>query len=140
MRILADENVPGPVVRALREAGRDVLWAKQTMPGARDREVLARAQAELRLVVTYDKDFGELAVRLGLSAENGVVLVRLGGPSPEIDNARVVSSHSLHFRLRHSLGPQVAPTADTFTSIRAAGPYTPRIPRTVTRSGCGIAT
>lgn len=49
-------------------------------------------------------------------------------------------SHSLHFRLRHSLGPQVAPTADTFTSIRAAGPYTPRIPRTVTRSGCGIAT
>ena len=90
MRILADENVPGPVVRALREAGRDVLWAKQTMPGARDREVLARAQAELRLVVTYDKDFGELAVRLGLSAENGVVLVRLGGPSPEIDNARVV--------------------------------------------------
>ena len=92
MRILADENVPGPVVRALREAGRDVLWAKQTMPGARDREVLARAQAEMRLVVTYDKDFGELAVRLGLPAANGVVLVRLGGPSPEIDNARVVSA------------------------------------------------
>jgi predicted nuclease of predicted toxin-antitoxin system len=38
MRILADENVPGPVVTALREAGHDVLWTKEGSPGARDRD------------------------------------------------------------------------------------------------------
>jgi predicted nuclease of predicted toxin-antitoxin system len=58
MRILADENVPGPVVRALRDAGRDVLWAKEAMPGARDREVLARAQAEMRLMASWRSDLG----------------------------------------------------------------------------------
>ena len=49
-------------------------------------------------------------------------------------------SHSLRFRLLRSLGPQVAPTADGSTSARAAGPFTPRIPRAVTRPWCGIAT
>jgi hypothetical protein len=29
MRVLANENVPGPVIRALRELGHDVLWAKE---------------------------------------------------------------------------------------------------------------
>src|SRR5512132_3195628 len=48
-------------------------------------------------------------------------------------------SHSLRFRLLHSLGPQVAPTAAGSVSLRAAGPYTPRIPRAVTCLGCGIA-
>jgi predicted nuclease of predicted toxin-antitoxin system len=92
MRILADENVPGPVVAALREAGHDVVWTRETSPGARDRDVLGTAQGEARLVVTYDKDFGELAVRHALPAASGVVLVRLSGPSPEVDNARVVEA------------------------------------------------
>jgi predicted nuclease of predicted toxin-antitoxin system len=68
MRILADENVPGPVVTALCKAGHDVVWTKEGSPGARDRDVLARAQSEERLVVTHDKDFGELAVRYALPA------------------------------------------------------------------------
>src|SRR5207249_6062236 len=43
MRIMANENVPGPVVAALRSAGHDVAWGKETLPEAKDREVLARA-------------------------------------------------------------------------------------------------
>ena len=31
MRLLANENIPGPVVRRLREAGHDVLWAKEDL-------------------------------------------------------------------------------------------------------------
>jgi predicted nuclease of predicted toxin-antitoxin system len=92
MRILANENVPGPVVAGLRSAGHDVLWVKEAMAGAKDHEVLARGQAEARLVVTFDKDFGELAVRSGLPAESGVILFRLGGPSPDVDNARAVTT------------------------------------------------
>lgn len=72
MRLLANENVPGPVVVALRAAGHDVLWVKERMAGAKDRDVLARAQADARLVVTFDKDFGELAVRSSLPSSSGV--------------------------------------------------------------------
>lgn len=92
MRILANENVPGPVVVGLRHRGHDVVWVKEEMVGATDHDVLARAERETRLVVTFDKDFGELAVRVGLPASSGVVLLRLRGGSPEADNARAISA------------------------------------------------
>jgi len=92
MRILADENVPGPVVTALRAAGHDVLWAKEDTPGASDLEVLSQADRDGRLVVTLDKDFGELAVHRGLAASSGVVLLRLRGASPGADDARAVGA------------------------------------------------
>jgi predicted nuclease of predicted toxin-antitoxin system len=60
MRFLADENVPGPVVGALRGRGHDVVWIKELMPGAEDAVVLELAQSERRVVVTADTDFGEL--------------------------------------------------------------------------------
>ena len=62
------------------------------MRGAGDREVLARAQEEGRLVVTFDKDFGELAYRFGLPSSSGVILFRLSGSDPEIDNARALAA------------------------------------------------
>jgi predicted nuclease of predicted toxin-antitoxin system len=92
MRILADENVPGLVVTTLRGAGHDVLWVKESMGGAKDHEVLARAEQDGRLLVTFDKDFGELAVRTGLPVSSGVVLLRLRGESPEADNARAIAA------------------------------------------------
>ena len=91
MRFLANENIPGPVVVALRGGGHDVVAVKESMPGASDRAVLERAQADGRLVVTFDKDFGELAVRLRLSAA-GVILLRLAGTNPDADNARAVAA------------------------------------------------
>lgn len=88
LRILANENIPGPVIRALRHRGHDVASVKELMRGSSDRTVLERAQAEQRLIVTFDKDFAELAFRHGLSTVYGVVLFRLTGPTPEVDNAR----------------------------------------------------
>jgi len=82
MHILADENFPGDAVAALRERGHDVLWVRTEAPGISDREVLARAQAEDRVVITFDKDFGELAFRFGLPATSGVILLRLVAQSP----------------------------------------------------------
>ena len=60
------------------------------MRGADDQTILARAQAESRLVVTQDKDFGELAFRLGLPAECGIILFRLAGDDPDGDIRRIV--------------------------------------------------
>lgn len=91
MRFLANENVPGAVVTGLRQRGHDVVAVKESMPGASDRIILERAHADGRLVVTLDKDFGELAVRVGLAA-TGVILLRLGGASPGADNARAVAA------------------------------------------------
>src|SRR5687768_4950620 len=92
MRFLANENVPGPVVAALRERGLDVFWIKESMPGAEDPAVLARAQTEQRIVVTIDKDFGELAFRSLLPAQCGVVLIRLDWKDPDGDNRVVVTA------------------------------------------------
>ncbi len=91
MHILADENFPGDAVAALRERGHDVLWVRTEAPGISDREVLARAQTEDRVVITFDKDFGELAFRFGLPATSGVILFRLTAQSPA-SVARIASA------------------------------------------------
>ncbi|MBI3824981.1 MAG: DUF5615 family PIN-like protein [Candidatus Rokubacteria bacterium] len=90
MRLLADENIPGDVVAALRLAGHDVAWIRIDQPGSADRDVLARAQEESRILLTFDKDFGELAWRERLPAVCGVVLFRLPMPAPT-DVGRVLA-------------------------------------------------
>lgn len=82
-RLLANENVPGAAVVALREQGHDVAWVHEDNPGSSDRRVLEIAQREGRVLVTFDKDFGELAFREGVAASAGVVLFRITLSSPE---------------------------------------------------------
>ena len=82
MRFPANENFPGDAVRALRAAGHDLAWVRTDAPGSLDPEVLALAVRENRVLLTFDKDFGELAWRAGLPASSGIVLFRLPMPSP----------------------------------------------------------
>jgi predicted nuclease of predicted toxin-antitoxin system len=89
--ILANENLPASAIAALRAAGHDVLWAKESLRGEPDSVILARAQMEGRLVVTQDKDFGELAFRFRLPAKCGVILLRLTGDDPDADIARMIA-------------------------------------------------
>ena len=91
MKLLANENFPGLAVAALRDAGHDVFWVRTDRPGAMDDVLLHQAQDEERLVVTFDKDFGELAFRWGLPATCGVILFRLRTQSPENVRDRVVA-------------------------------------------------
>lgn len=83
MRILADENFPLVAVEALQQQGHDVIWIRTDAPGSSDRVILARAQAENSVIVTFDKDFGELAFRYGLPALSGIILFRITPSSPE---------------------------------------------------------
>jgi predicted nuclease of predicted toxin-antitoxin system len=82
VRFLANENFPGDAVIALRAAGHDLAWVRTDFPGAPDTEVLARAVREDRILLTFDKDFGELAWHARLPAECGIVLFRLPMPPP----------------------------------------------------------
>jgi len=62
MRILLDTCVWGGARDDLRGAGHDTVWAGEWPEDPGDEEILARAHREGRVLVTLDKDFGELAV------------------------------------------------------------------------------
>ena len=57
---VADESCDAALVRVLRGAGHDVVSIAETSPGAVDRVVLALALTGERVLLTRDKDFGEL--------------------------------------------------------------------------------
>jgi len=82
MNLLADESVDGFVVRQLRSDGHAVEAIGETSPSISDDEVLERAASSGRVLITADKDFGELVYRLG-RAHAGVVLLRLAGLSSQ---------------------------------------------------------
>ena len=81
MQFLANENFPLDVVEALRKEGHDVAWIRTDAPGTKDPDILKRAVAENRILLTFDKDFGDLAFQFGLPATCGIVLFRLQASS-----------------------------------------------------------
>ncbi|MCL1473489.1 DUF5615 family PIN-like protein [Argonema antarcticum A004/B2] len=83
MRFLANENFPRSSVRYLRDAGYDVAYGSEDSVGAEDREVLVRAVNEERIILTFDRDYGELIYRLGMRAPVGVVYFRYQPLTPE---------------------------------------------------------
>lgn len=83
MDLLADENIPLPVVSALRKEGHDVSWIGTVEPGIDDRDVLRRAHDEERLLITFDKDFGTLTFHGDGSQPKGILLFRLPPLSKE---------------------------------------------------------
>jgi predicted nuclease of predicted toxin-antitoxin system len=75
MRFLADESCDFSVVRALRAAGHDVVAVSEVAPTIEDREVIERAVREVRVLLTEDKDFGQL-VYADARKSSGVILIR----------------------------------------------------------------
>jgi len=82
IRFLANENIPFDAVRALREKGYDVIWTREDSPGSTDVEVLEAAQKQDRVLITFDKDFGELAFRSKQPVASGIILFRTLMNSP----------------------------------------------------------
>ena len=74
MKFVADANTPGLLVETLTSSGHEVFWA-YSVPGTPDVDLIQKAARERRVVITLDKDFGELVFRRGHSV--GVVLIRL---------------------------------------------------------------
>jgi len=108
--ILADENIVADVVARLRADGQDVVWIAELSPSIADGEVLERAAREGRVLVTDDKDFGELVVREG-RPHRGVLLLRLHGMPPQ-ERAALVS------RVFARLGGELR---DAFTVVERDG-------------------
>ena len=83
MNFLADEGVDRQIVERLRQDGYDVLYVAEMNPSISDDEVLRRANENNALVITADKDFGEMVFHHNRLAAGGVILLRLAGLSPE---------------------------------------------------------
>ena len=90
MNFLADEGVDRQIVERLRQSGHEVLYVAEIEPSISDEEVLHWANEKNALLITADKDFGEMVFHQRLLTVGGVVLLRLSGLSPE-RKAEIVS-------------------------------------------------
>jgi len=78
MIFVADESVDQPIVAVLRQNGHHVTYVAEHSPSISDDEVLTAANSQAAVLLTADKDFGEMIFRQG-RAHAGVVLIRLSG-------------------------------------------------------------
>ena len=79
MKILADESVDYPVVEALRAQSFDVKYIAECGAGLSDNDVLRYAETESRILLTADKDFGELLFSHGIE-KIAVLFIRYDQP------------------------------------------------------------
>jgi predicted nuclease of predicted toxin-antitoxin system len=80
MKFLADENMDVAIVDRLRQEGHQVWYVVEMEPGIADNEVPALANLEGAILITADRDFGELVFRLRYIT-TGIILIRLAGLS-----------------------------------------------------------
>lgn len=106
MRFLADENVDREIVVELRKRGCEVAYVAEMDPGISDDVLLDLANKEKAILITGDKDFGEIVFRQQRVTE-GVVLLRLSGLRQE-DKARLVAQ---------AIEEHLKEIADAFTVI-----------------------
>jgi predicted nuclease of predicted toxin-antitoxin system len=81
MNFIADEGVDRQIVERLRQDGHRIWYVAEMEPGISDDTVLDLANQKSALLLTADKDFGELVFRQHRLIP-GVVLIRLAGLSP----------------------------------------------------------
>lgn len=90
MHLIADENVELAIIRRLRADGLDVYSVAESAPDRKDPQILQLANDTRSILITGDKDFGELVFRLK-GAHFGIVLIRLDGLLP-VEKAAIASS------------------------------------------------
>jgi predicted nuclease of predicted toxin-antitoxin system len=89
IKFLANENIPNASIAMLQKAGFDVLAASREFPGASDEMVLSRARKEARVLVTFDRDYGELIFHRLLPVPPAVIYLRFIPENPT-ETAKVV--------------------------------------------------
>ena len=91
MKIIADEGMEARIVKSLRSEGYDIIYIAEDMFSLPDIEILQLGLNTKRVVLTKDKDFGELVFREKLP-HSGVVLIRLAESMPTFQKAEIVTT------------------------------------------------
>ena len=119
MRLLLDSCIWGPTSAALRAAGHDVEWVGDWPADPGDEAILAHAYHENRILVTVDKDFGDLVVRLGfrhrgilrltltpVDREAEVCLAVLEATAEDLEAGAMVTASPRRTRIRRAYQPE----------------------------------
>jgi len=114
VKLVADERVDRGLVLALRSIGHEIAYIAESAPGVSDQTVLSECDRIGAVLLTADKDFGELVYRRK-QAHHGVILIRLGGESSTVKESLVTG-----FLQRHGseLGSGFAVIGSKATRIR----------------------
>lgn len=107
-KFLANENVPAEAVEAARYAGFDMAWVHECQPGANDESVIALALSQSRVLVTFDKDFGQLVFHKGYAGSCGIILCRprLRSPAYLAEFLTAVLAESIDWRGHFSVAQE----------------------------------
>lgn len=97
MKLLLDENVSHTTTQRLRDVGFDVVHVLDAgLQGRSDERVMSTALKERRIIVTHDKDFGNV-LRFPLQKHQGIIMMRFHNQSP-----RAVVPYLLNFLSKHT--------------------------------------
>ena len=83
MKLLANENFPLKSVTYLKVKGFDIKAIGIDNPSIKDSEVMDIAIQEQRLILTFDRDYGELIFKYNYRPEKGVIYLRLDEFQPD---------------------------------------------------------
>lgn len=83
MKLLANENFPRASVLMLRSLGYDITSVGEDNPSISDESVMEIAETEARLILTFDRDYGELIYKHNYKPARGVIYLRLEKYTPE---------------------------------------------------------
>jgi len=78
LKFLADVNIEKPIIDFFKNRGWDIRWVSDFGPEMEDENLIKLARAEKRILLTNDKDFGEL-VFLQKRLSYGIILIRVKG-------------------------------------------------------------
>ena len=83
IRFLANENVPFATTKRLQQEGFDVVSVSIDFPSIKDESVILFASMDNRIIITFDRDYGELIFQHKVASPPGVIYFRLHSFRPE---------------------------------------------------------
>lgn len=113
MRFIADENIPNALILAIRRKGHSVKDLKEeNLTGISDQDLLAIANKEKRIIITFDKDF--LAqIR---KSQSGIVILRYSNKN--VINVVTQFCYLLDSPFKEKFGNSICEVFDNYLKIQ----------------------
>jgi predicted nuclease of predicted toxin-antitoxin system len=101
-QFIADENIPKETVDLLKKQGVDIVSITKFASGLSDQEVLNLANENGRIVITFDKDFGQLIFKEKRKTK-GLILLRFAPKTPQQIAKRIQQVLTISINMENSV-------------------------------------